>query len=240
MGGTAPGPMGGTDPGPGPGPAGLSCVGIFECFDTRMCQDQACAEGCFGEATPSGQQTFQVFQACAQSSGCPQDDQDCLIAACQNELIACQNDGAGAGPGPGPQGDLSCAEVFFCFNGCPEGNEGCFQNCFQSVRQSEAQALNGYITCLNDNMCQDQACVDTNCGAEQAACIPPGMNGCGEVLNCILGCRDDQCAFNCSISGDAQANMLLNDLGGCLDANACQDLNSCPACQTQLTACQGD
>ena len=225
-------PVGGGTP-----TGGGSCVDIVNCVQNQMCADQACLEGCVATGSQSAQATFVSFATCLQraSMTCGQ-DQNCIAMTCQSEILACQNGGGTVTPPP--QSNLSCAEVVFCASQCNDA--ACQEGCINAVSAADAPVLSAYVMCLQANMCQTEECVETNCGAQGDACIPPGTQGCNSVLSCLINCRgDQQCAFNCQIEADDEAGTLLSSLGDCLDMNACMDI-SCPACSAQLSSCQAD
>jgi hypothetical protein len=226
-------PMGGDTP-----VGGGSCVDIVNCIQNEMCADQACFEGCVVTGSPSAQATFATFASCLQGASmtCGQ-DQNCIAMTCQSEILACQSGGGTVTPPP--QRDLSCPEVMFCASQCAPTDAACQQRCISAVSAEGAPALNSYLMCLQTNMCQTEECVQTNCSAQYDACIPPGTQGCNSVLTCLTACRDEQCAFNCQLQADAEAQMLLSSLSSCFEMNACMDL-SCPACSAQVSSCQAD
>lgn len=219
---------------PGPIPSGLSCLEIFECLQTNQCQDQACAEQCVNQASAEGGQSFNQLQQCFANSGCNSTDQDCLLNSCPNEVNECQNGGGS----PTPMG-LSCAETLFCAGNCQQ-DQSCINACLNSVNNNDRDSLNNYVNCLQTNECQDQSCIDQNCGNEYTACIPPGNAGCDQTLNCLTSCQDDYCQFNCQIEADQQALTLFNDLANCYTNNQCVSLDVCNECQGEINACQND
>ena len=119
-------------------------------------------------------------------------------------------------------------------------DQSCINNCLNSVNNDGRDTLNDYIDCLQTNQCQDQSCVDQNCGNEFTACIPPGNAGCNQTLNCLTSCQDDYCQFNCQIEADQQALMLFNDLATCYNNNQCVSLDVCDECQDEVNDCQND
>jgi hypothetical protein len=82
----------------------------------------------------------------------------------------------------------------------------------------------------------DEACITTNCGAEQAACFPPGTLSCGEVLTCIEGCTDQYCGIECQLDGSEEAAMMLFAFAECINTNQCTSFD-CPECATERAAC---
>ena len=139
-----------------------------------------------------------------------------------------------------PAMDLSCAETVFCAIQCAPTDTACQEGCINAVSAADAPILDAYGQCLQTNMCQDEACVQMNCSAQYEACIPPGMSGCGDVFMCLSTCREEQCAFNCQIEADAEAQQLLTDLVNCMQTNNCMGNPNCTACSPQLSACQAD
>jgi len=219
-------------------PEGGSCGEILTCASEQMCADQACLDECASEGSPEAQALFAALFSCIQEASmtCGQ-DQNCVAMACQSEGIACQG---GAGPVMPPAMDLSCAETLFCASQCAPTDAACQQGCINAVSAADAPILDAYGQCLQTNMCQDEACVQMNCSAQYEACIPPGMSGCGDVFMCLSTCREEQCAFNCQIEADAEAQQLLTDLVNCMQTNNCMGNPNCTACSPQLSACQAD
>lgn len=80
-----PDPWGEQQQPPGGNGAGLSCSGVFNCFD--QCFDDFCYDQCWQQATPQAQQQVDAIYACADQAGCQ--DYGCVERACGAQLSAC-------------------------------------------------------------------------------------------------------------------------------------------------------
>ena len=227
----------------GPGtPTGdtLSCSGILNCLNDCGPNDEMCGQQCFGNGSPTAQQLFNSVGMCAQNSNCPENDDQCFLDTCSNEINACTSDTSGGSGGPSTPppspGSLSCKDVIICAIACGE-DATCQQGCIGAVNQQDAQTLDAYLMC--SNQCDSADCVDMNCGPQQDACIPPGTQGCGSILTCFNGCQDETCLLECQFTGDDEAIDLLIALSECIQTAGCQGL-PCPACDTETSACQND
>jgi hypothetical protein len=238
------GPMGATDtppPPPPPPPGGMSsCVDIINCISTCIEGDEACFNACLASGSAQAQQQVAAVAQCLGSADCAEGDNQCVQTTCGAEIAACTAGGGGNTPPPPPPGsNYSCADILFCASNCPGGDQGCVQGCIGAGTPEAQTAIQSYSMCLSANQCQDQACVEANCQAEYNTCIPPGNAGCNDTLTCISGCQSPDCGFDCQTNANQAARELLNDLGACMEMNACQD-PSCPACSSQLMACQAN
>lgn len=209
----------------------LSCSDLNACFSMCNPNDQACVQDCFNNATATAQQQYGAIITCAQNSGCPEADNACVNNACSSEIQACL--GGGSTPAVG---SLSCGGVFLCASSCGQNDSACQNNCIQAVAADQAELLDAYLGCAETNMCQDQACIETNCAAEEAACFPPGDQSCGQVLDCIGMCQDQSCAGECQLQATEEASTELQALGECLNTNSCMSFD-CPQCATEYANC---
>lgn len=209
----------------------LSCSELNTCFSMCGPNDQNCIQECFNNGTATAQSQYGAIVTCAQSSGCAEGDNQCVNSACANEIQTCL--GSGGAPAVG---SLSCGGVFLCASSCSETDAACQQGCLNAVSADQADELNAFLGCMEMNMCQDQACVETNCSAEQAACFPPGTQSCGEVLTCIGMCTDQACAGECQLQASEEGTTELQALSECLNTNMCMSPD-CPQCSTEYNAC---
>lgn len=209
----------------------LSCSELNTCFSMCDPNDEACFTDCFGNGTAEAQQQYGAIITCAQNSTCGEDNA-CINMQCAPEIQACLG---GGGPAPAP-GSLSCGGVFICASSCAQTDSACVQGCLNGVAADQADELEGYLGCLETNNCMDQSCVETNCSAEEAACFPPGDQSCGQVLACFNTCQDQSCLGECQLQATDEAQMELETLFNCLDANMCMGFD-CAQCATEYGAC---
>jgi len=175
-------------------------------------------------------------------------DDACVEENCAAEIEACFG-GAGPGGGAGVPGDANCGEFFTCANACPEGNQGCVQQCFGALSE-EGQALFSAWQMCALNGCgnpPEDACVqdnlENNCDAETRACIGQGRMfgaaGCGDSWTCILDCApmDNACQEACLNNATEDAFFELQDVFGCVAENMCENPAECAPCQAEIDAC---
>jgi hypothetical protein len=98
------------------------CVGIISCME--QCQDEACQQGCFQNASQSALGKFISLVECGTDHGCfdggggdppPDPVQQCIEEECGDEYGACLY-------------DSECLEVLVCMEDC-DGDEQCEGNC---------------------------------------------------------------------------------------------------------------
>jgi len=152
---------------------GGTCVDLINCIYaptgcTSLPDDtafQTCAEGCYGEASPTGADEFDAYLACL--NACPQPDDDplttaddlaydrCSYSSCSDEEAACVLETSGTG---------SCFGIVDCFGTCADGDDACVLACIEAARPVAQAALWGLDNCLsvecpdpNDSVCIDDA-----------------------------------------------------------------------------------
>ena len=196
--------------------------------------DTGCQQDCLNQGSLESQGLILDVARCFQSANCPEGDTACQNQACADEVNACVSDSA-----PAPE-NLSCAGVFTCFGDCPAGDRACIEACEQAVSPDQSDVFQNFSNCLNTNMCQDQACAETNCATEFDACYPVGDATCGEGLACILACTrgDSYCSLECQLSMSEVAREEIEALITCVEMNRaqCQTVD-CPACADEYSAC---
>jgi len=158
--------------------------------------DQDCQQNCINSASIDAQMAFKKLVDCADVGiwpdecwGLPEEErkecEDEKEAMCEDEYFACFI-----------PGDLACAEIFDCFNTCPDDDTPCMQDCYQNGTK-EAQLTAGAMwDCYEDagvydcwDLCPEdaestddcppeaQVCFDETlalCQEETDACLPPG------------------------------------------------------------------
>ena len=259
MGGTPGGGMGGTPGGGNPGlDAGAqACQALLGCLNGCGQADMACQQQCFNSASPEGQQRFQAVATCAQQNQC-QDDA-CLNQFCAEEMAGCGLGGGGGNPGGGGGGNATCGEFFMCAQMCPQGDQGCLQQCFGQLSPEAQQVFMSLQQCIQSNMCETDECVEENCGAEIEACFggagpgggeppAPGNANCGEFFDCANACpaNDQACLQQCFGSLSEEARDLFTTwqmcaINGCGNPpeDACVTDNLENNCDAETRACIG-
>ena len=221
-----------------------TCGDIFSCLQSCGPMDQACQSGCVESGTIDAQIQFSDANSCflqAIEDGCAQDDPACYNQACQAELMACQA-GGGGGSGsnipPPAAGTLSCGAAYVCAGvRCEPTDMACQQECLAGVSAAEQGALNAFLTCGGNAMCQDAACLEASCGPEYSACFPDGNLTCGDFLSCTETCGQDiYCVIQCELDVQEAEQMPLQALGQCAQNNMCTSYD-CPQCATEYAAC---
>jgi len=154
-----------------------------------------------------------------------------------------------AGPGPNPPppggntppvgGNLSCAEIYACFQDCASpDDEACLSACVNAGSAEGRQTLSAIYTCLEANNGEE-----SQCQAEIEACLgaaPPAATGdltCAEINACFGECaeNDQACLQTCYGNGTSEAQQTLDTVYACLDANN----NDQAQCQAEIEACIG-
>jgi hypothetical protein len=131
----------------------LPCPVIAECL-IECSGDPVCELSC-GRATPETEAEADALATCAEAENCG--DIDCTENACPAEWGACLS------------GEDDCATVFACLGGCA-GSDICQYNCIIDGDFGAQILVGALFECIQDNMCEDQACIDMNCGVESMAC----------------------------------------------------------------------
>jgi hypothetical protein len=96
------------------------------------------------------------------------------------------------------------------------------------------------LQCIADNNCQNNQCIQSNCGAELFACTTGGAT-CSELAGCVDMCAGDQaCESDCFYESTGLAQAQLGGLQQCVTNNNCQD-DACIAefCLNESQSCFG-
>jgi hypothetical protein len=167
-----------SDPNLGGGSGGSSgtqsCTDVFECFGTCSEGDRACLDSCYEQGTAAAQSAVSNVGSCVQTNQC-QDD-DCVNRMCPQEVAECEGQSAGSGSGgggvqpPTPPSNLSCTDVYLCFRECTSQDQACRQACFDRGSISSQGQVNAIGTCVQNNQCEDDECVETECYNELVQC----------------------------------------------------------------------
>ena len=180
----------------------------------------------------------------------------CVGGACVDGCVAvegaraCDGDKAVAVDSCGELGEV--IEVCEHGTGCEDGF--CVEECIVESAPDAYVKLANYSACVNE-LCDPNA---TNspvcplgaalaCGPEASACgglTPAGGSGCLPLVNCVLGCSDSSCIFDCFSNGSSEDVELASDYMECV-FDACGPLlkQECWAsaeaggCKSALNAC---
>ncbi len=233
-------------PPPPPPPADLSCSELVDCFGTCGPDDQACLQGCFDAATPDAQQQYADIIACYEANQCEQsaDPGQCVNELCAEQIQICFD----APPPPPPPGDLSCPDLFGCFDGCGD-DQACLEGCLQSASPEAQDQYFAIAACYQVNECElsadPTACVNERCGPELQACFagpppPPAYLTCAEMVDCFNGCpaEDPACPQACFDASTPEAQQGYLEILGCYDANDCANAADPDACINELCAAE--
>ena len=199
-----------------------TCGEINGCLGNCGQMDTACQNACIASGSPAAQMEFNNLAMCLQTNcAMAMDLQACADMNCPTELEACF--------GPVMTGDLTCDEVFTCFDTCPVDGMGnpdqmCLQDCFNSGSAAAQQQYNDIVACNTTNMCMgDGTCLQTNCPTELDACF-----GAVGTAFCLDDCTQTQmCADAMTFCFDLDATSSVCAAG---DANA-------PAIPANATEC---
>ncbi|MFV8753811.1 hypothetical protein ACNOYE_24975 [Nannocystaceae bacterium ST9] len=140
----------------------------------------------------------------------------------------------------GPDPGNACGTLLACMNLCPDDEPSCEQTCLDASSMLAIDEYDAVVQCIVDNACQDDACIDANCGAEIYACFTGALT-CGELLACADTCMGaDDCQVSCFYDATALAQSQGQALQDCIEANQCMD-DPCIAenCGAELQTCAG-
>lgn len=74
----------------------------------------------------------------------------------------------GGSPDGGPGSPLDCPGFFDCIGECPD--DPCLDGCIARVTPAAEPIILDLLTCVDDNGCEDEACIEAFCTPELAAC----------------------------------------------------------------------
>jgi hypothetical protein len=138
----------------GGGSDGLACVPLATCA-IECGYDDLCMLGCAPPISPEADAEAQAVIDCAEIAMC--DTFNCTEELCPNQWGACVS------------GDQTCAQIYACVEGC-QGAGLCETNCRHEGGFVEQFSLYLLATCISENACEDQDCIDQNCGPEAMDC----------------------------------------------------------------------
>lgn len=140
----------------------------------------------------------------------------------------------------GPEEGQGCGLLATCMALCPDDEPSCEQTCFDAASPMALDEYGALAQCVIDNACQDDACIEANCGGEYFACFT-GAQTCGQILACAQDCLGDQtCQVGCFYEGTPLAQSQGQALQDCITLNQCRD-DACIAsqCGGELASCAG-
>lgn len=131
----------------------------------------------------------------------------------------------------------TCLELFPCVQACSDN--ACKMACISHASKQAVDDLMALKQCIDEQCpecdeppewkkeqcdeCRQAAVSGPACSALFWKCYPQqGTKHCGEILNCVLACKDQQCRGSCVNEGDAEAKFLLEALRVCA-FTACPD-----------------
>ncbi len=147
-----------------PPPSGdLSCTEMSGCL--IGCDGVvACRESCYWSGTLEAQRAYDALNDCIERSNCASPGENCFLV-CMTEVDACW------GPDPG---QLSCAEMYNCFEEC-EGCEGCdegecIQGCYEEATRVAQRQYSIIDHCIEESRCFQNDSCESSCAEEYQAC----------------------------------------------------------------------
>ncbi len=220
------------------------CATTYGCL--AACGDSAsCYSACYGSATPAAQSQVSELLSCIRDSCADVTGEaysGCVRDSCPDQVAACFPVGTGV---------WTCREVLDCVVNCPEGDEQCASECYQSGTRQAQDEFNDLADCL-DTQCGDesdgfQACATAHCGEEIDTCLPTltGPASCEEVVDCMGDCQagDQGCGSDCLETGTETAQAQYRELADCSEAHCAavsgDAFSSCLSgnCGAELDAC---
>ncbi len=149
-----------------------TCLDVFECFETCAEGDRGCLDNCYAQGTALAQLAVSNVGSCVQSNQC-QDDA-CVARMCPQEVAACENQSGGRSGGstqPSAQdNNLACTDIYDCFRACAAQDQACRQGCFDRGSITSQAQVNAIGTCVQNNQCEDDECVEAECYDELVQC----------------------------------------------------------------------
>jgi hypothetical protein len=137
-------------------------------------------------------------------------------------------------------GDLDCIGVSKCVAGCQE-EEQCQEDCYYEGTEQGQTDFDAFLVCT-DTFCGQffaqekpaagSSCTLENCKNEYVSCVEVGSADCGETLQCMEGCNEDNaCLGSCVTEADFDALIELTDILVCFEEN-CPDPATWQQCAT--------
>ncbi|MEE2787244.1 MAG: hypothetical protein VX589_07885, partial [Myxococcota bacterium] len=170
----------------------LKCSDLGGCINTCAPDDAMCIQGCFDSLDAEGNQKYDALSMCVNNSGCAPDDDACVDAACNAEIVACSFDRYA-------YGEKTCGDIKPCIDMCdaqmPPSND-CYDGCFEGHAADPAQMgtdhvppslelWDNFIDCARSSVCDSLDCAIDACPAEYGLCAggaDAGMPGVEPVM----------------------------------------------------------
>ena len=174
------------------------CPAIFDCLYECPESDQACQQNCVNSAVIEAQMAFNDLFQCwvdvdywgcwdlcpygVDYEDCPDEVYDCLAekdALCEDAYYACYI-----------PGDLTCDEIYDCFETCPNNENPCTQNCYQSGTIEAQKTAAAMWECYEEagvfdcwDLCPQDAESMYDCPPEGQECLQAAMAECQDATN---------------------------------------------------------
>lgn len=134
----------------------------------------------------------------------------------------------------------ACGVLLACMDLCPDDEPSCEAICLEAASMAAVDEYDAIVQCVIDNACQDEACIDANCGAQIYTCFTGDLT-CGELLGCSEGCAGEEtCQTSCYYDSTALAQSQGQALQTCIADNQCvDDLCIVENCNPELQSCAG-
>jgi hypothetical protein len=155
-------------------------------------------------------------------------------------------------------GKLTCSTFVDCLDAC-KGDMACKKVCVQKVSDADLATYNALVTCVQSNMCKDDACLMGKCGTQYNACFTPGtkpgtttppppppppppsgQQDCTQLDACYSSCaRDTACQQDCLKKASPAALASYKALTTCDQVQACMGSIGCwnSKCSAEYKAC---
>lgn len=134
----------------------------------------------------------------------------------------------------GGGGDLECAEIIECVQRCE--TEQCWEECMSQGTPQARDEFVEILTCFEDECARFQddpdryaQCQEEECGDVINACYGAPIGGgdleCGEAIECIFGCRTEECQQECFFQATPEGQEQLQDFFECAGGR-CEGVDS--------------
>ena len=223
----------------------LSCRELYDCL-VGCTDDAGCQSTCYLRGTPQAQQTLDQMFGCY-SDACGGLDgeafSECAYRECEEEIEACF---------PRVTGDLSCEEISDCFSRCPNNNDACREDCWESGSERGQDQLIALNTCsvetcgAFDDPEAYSNCFSAECDTEYLACYPPDncrLSGgdCPQGQACYLGFNANRYCFPSRDGGVGEScSTLSSETLACEDGAVCFAGVCTAMCTSQSDCAAGD
>ena len=202
-----------------------TCAVLSECAEA-CAGEPLCEANCYAEASTLAQAELNQLAQCIADEGCG--DEACVLEKCGPQVGECFSGGADV---------LECPPLFGCLSECGD-DPLCTASCTASGTPGAVAEVTDLVTCAAANMCEDEACLEANCGDEWSTCRW-GQGNCGGGWACALACGGGEiCLGNCYAMTEENSFPALVGLITCAINNGCADEVCIDAhCMDEANAC---